>query len=220
MVTLRSSQAAKSGDVSATPSKRAANGAASSGRSKGKVVSGVPVSTWRLRIAGGIAAGTVFIGFLWWLLSSERLSLSGNFTAEKIGTFGTKLEFTLKFLVLPLVWLFGCQSTICFLRVIRSQAIDPLNGYEDLIEVPRNILSNSVEQFIFSAVGQLTVMHYLSGVDVVRVIPLVNILFVLGRIAYTVGYSKWRSFGFSLTALPNALLIGYALVKFVTTHFL
>ena len=212
--TLRSSK------VDATPSKSSNGNAGTVKKTKQVMVRGVPANTYRLRVAGGIAAGIVVIGVLSWLLSTNRLSLSGNVKADQVSGLGSKLEFTFKMLALPLIWVLGSNATVCLLRLIRVQAIDPLNYREELIEVPVNVLSNSIEQLILTAFGQLAVVIHLNGPEIVRIIPLVNFLFIIGRTAYALGYPKWRSFGFTLTALPSALLIVYAAWNVLRNQYL
>jgi hypothetical protein len=183
-------------------------------------VRGIPADVYRLRVGAGLLGGTVFVGLLYWLINSNKLSLSGNVRKEDINGLGDKLGYTLKLLTLPLLWVLGSNLTVCFFRLTRVQAIDPLNNRDELIEVPVNIFVNSIKQFILTAFGQLSIVPILSGSDIVRIIPLVNILFVVGRIAYSLGYPKYRSFGFTLSSLPSTALITYSAWNVIRSHYL
>ena len=97
-------------------------------------------------------------------------------------------------------------------------AIDPMNGYESTTEMSKNNLTNSVEQFLMSAVSQLILIIHLDSNSVLNIIPTMNLLFILGRIAFWLGYPKYRSIGFMLTNYPTIVAVVYNLYKFVRIY--
>jgi len=222
MVELRSR--GKGDSVAPTPAKgqQTANGGPSTRKAtrKDPNINGVPLSLYRRRIIYGTTAAIVFIGVLGYLLQSQRISLHGNFSPEKASGFGSKVEVTFRFLILPTLWILANILYVMWSRVRHPEALDPLNDYEHLVEVPRNILKNSIEQVVLSVIAQLAVISYLSGPEVAKIIPATNLLFLIGRIIYAATYPRLRSFGFCLSFLPSSGLVGYALYKFVTVNFL
>jgi len=223
MVELRSRT--KGDSVAPTPAKggqHTANGGPSTRKAtrKDPNINGVPLSLYRRRIIYGTTAAIVFIGVLGYLLHSQRISLHGNFSPEKASGFGSKVEVTFRFLILPTLWILANIIYVMWSRVQHPEALDPLNDFEHLVEVPRNILRNSIEQLVLSVVAQLAVISYLSGPEVAKIIPATNLLFFIGRIIYAATYPTFRSFGFCLSFIPSTGLVGYALYKFITVNFL
>ncbi|CAG2192676.1 unnamed protein product [Mytilus edulis] len=115
-------------------------------------------------------------------------------------------------LIYTIRWLFLSSLTIMFamfgvLRVRgNTDAIDPLNGSaENLVELPNRILRNTIEQFLLHASAVLTFSTFLDESNMNN-IPLMVVLFILGRLFYAVGYSSapmHRPFGFHVTFGPT-----------------
>lgn len=99
-----------------------------------------------------------------------------------------------------------------------SSAMDPIKGNaEHLVQVQKNILQNTVEQYILHLIGQIVLCSYLSS-DSMKAIPLLVSLFVIGRITYRIGYTRapmQRAFGFALTFFPSVLTLIYCVFCFV-----
>lgn len=189
-------------------------------RRKEVIVNEVPISTYVRRIIVGATASLLTMGLLAWLVWTGKLILTGNFATDKMSGFGSKLEFTLRFLILPVVWCLLSDLSVMLSRVLNVEALDPLNEREDLVEVPNNILRNSIEQLILTTMTQLSLISYLSAADVARVIPFMNVTFLVGRITFYAGYPRFRTYGFAMTFLPTAAAIVYVAYKFVVTTFL
>ena len=190
-------------------------------RKKETLINDVPLSQYIRRIVIGTTGALLTLGFLVWVLWTGRLSLTGGIQTDKLSGFGSKLEFTLRFLILPALWLLISDLLVMIARCSNKQeALDPLNEREDLVEVPNNVLRNSMEQALLSLLAQLSIISYLSAADVARVIPLLNVTFFVGRVAYYIGYPKLRSFGFSLTFAPTAAALLFVGYKFFVSTFL
>ena len=88
---------------------------------------------------------------------------------------------------------------------VASGAVDPLSGNEDLVEKAKNILTNTVEQTVFNFVNQLVLVSWIPQ-EQMFIVPLLAILFVVGRVSFMIGYTikpRYRTFGFILTFFPS-----------------
>ena len=87
----------------------------------------------------------------------------------------------------------------------------------------RSWLQNSMEQFILSVMTQLAICTWLTASQMIC-IPIVVVLFFVGRILYWIGYLNPtknrvnRSFGFPLTFIPTTVMIVFCIYKLVTTR--
>ena len=131
-------------------------------------------------------------------------------------SFASKLEFCARYWVLGVVWLLLSMTQVMLRRVYG--AMNPLTGTEGIVVKSNNILKNSMEQLFVSITIQVSVITYLTGEEVVRCIPIVNIMYFAGRVAFWFGYPKYRTFGFCLNFFPTCILTAYALYKFATMH--
>ncbi|XP_063425585.1 uncharacterized protein LOC134709345 [Mytilus trossulus] len=129
-------------------------------------------------------------------------------------------------LIYTIRWLFLSSSTMMFamfgvLRVRGStDAIDPLNGSsENLVELPNRILRNTTEQLVLHASAVLTLCTFMDE-NSMRNIPLLVILFILGRLLYAIGFSSApmnRALGFSMTFWPTMATYMYCTYCVITT---
>lgn len=179
---------------------------------KDLVVSGIPMKTWARNILLGIAASVLTMAAATYLVVDGHIKLSGSVNPEKLNGFGLKAEFVFRNLILGVIWLLF--NILLVITKRKGRAIDPLAGHEDLTLAYRNILTNSLEQFVISIVTQLSLISYLSGPQVVKIIPLLNFFYFFGRIFFTLGYPKFRTFGFVMTAIPSGLAALYSFYKY------
>ncbi|CAG2162927.1 unnamed protein product [Oppiella nova] len=80
--------------------------------------------------------------------------------------------------------------------------------------------TNTLEQFLFNAVNQLILSTYLSESNL-RLIPLLNLYFLIGRITYWIGYQiapKYRTFGFTVTFWPSVAVFTLNAYFLLTTN--
>jgi len=84
------------------------------------------------------------------------------------------------------------------------------------------VLQNTAEQFVTSFAAQLVVSTWLEASQM-AVIPIVVMLFVLGRIAFWIGYLSParnrtdRAYGMPLTLFPIYAMVVFSTYKLVTT---
>lgn len=130
-----------------------------------------------------------------------------------------RIVWTLRYQVLGLFALVWSLIHVSVSRAI-SPAVNPLSGHESVVEKSNKILTNTLEQFILNAINQLILSTYLSESNL-RVIPLLNLYFLIGRITFWIGYQiapKYRSFGFTVTFWPTLLIFGLNVYFLLTTN--
>jgi len=181
-----------------------------------ELIRGVPVKTFLRNIHLGMLASLVFVGTVTWVVWTGRVNLAGNVTAEKLTGFGVKSEFVFRYQILSVLWLLFNVQAVIYNRLKVPQALDPLSGHESATQANRNILQNSVEQLLITLITQLSVISYLSGYYVIRVIPLMNLFYFIGRIAFFIGYPRYRTFGFITTQVPPLIAAAFAAYRFGT----
>lgn len=131
-------------------------------------------------------------------------------------SFASKLEFTARYWIFGVVWILFSMTHVMMRRIYG--AMNPLAGTEGIVVRANNILTNSLQQFFASTIVQVSVITYLSGDEIVRCIPIMNVMYFVGRAAYWFGYPKYRTFGFCVTFFPTIIVAAYTLFKFATVH--
>ena len=132
-----------------------------------------------------------------------------------------RVVFTLRCNV-PSVLSMGSAIVYIGNKRFMSDQINPLSSKDrHLIEVPQRVLQNTLEQFVLSFTLQLAASTWMTS-EQMKLIPIITMWFVLGRILFWVGYSNpdyartKRSLGFSLTFQPSALLAIYCISKMIS----
>lgn len=136
---------------------------------------------------------------------------------ESMKTFSDKLEFTIKYWIFGLIWLYFYIHVVIMKR-ITSGALVPNTTVEYRVANAKSILTNSFEQMFVSLLAQSVAIVYLTPAQVINVIPLANILFYIGRIAFWLGYPKFRTLGVVVTGAPNSLLIWFSIYCVAKEH--
>lgn len=160
---------------------------------------------WSLA-AIAVAAIVLYGGYLW--LPPERVGAGGAMTIAD------QLAFTLKWQLPVFLWLAGCVRQVASGR-FRFREDRPGAAFakpSPAIAVRAAVLQNSLEQTVLIAGTTLIVATLLRGPELV-LIPLMIVLFLAGRIAFSDTYAKGaaaRAFGMALTAAPIIAAIGIA----------
>lgn len=132
-----------------------------------------------------------------------------------LATFSSKIEFTARYWILGLVWLYISLHLVVWKRVT-TRAANPLSGNEQYVSAYANIFTNSIEQFVMSVVGQITLITFLDSEKIISLIPVINVFYFIGRLFFWFGYPKKRSFGFTMTMAPISMAIIFSAYRFVT----
>lgn len=120
----------------------------------------------------------------------------------------------MRYQTLLYLWLVFNVNAVIYVRLSRK-AINPLvDSTEKHAQMIKNILTNSFEQIITSSFLQLAFASFADPVLVMKIIPAVNVVQFIGRIAFFFGYPYYRTFGVSLTMSPNLLMLCYNLYRF------
>lgn len=156
----------------------------------------------------------IFFAIMGYLVINEKINLAGNIKVEELKDLPSRIVFVLKYLTLGVTWILFCIFYVGSKRG-GSPAVNPLSGHEHLTQAAKNILNNSMEQFIISAVSQLILVSNVDSVETIyKLIPAVNVIFLIGRITFWLGYPRFRSFGMQLTLFPTLGIVGYNLIKY------
>lgn len=155
------------------------------------------------------------------LVASELISLyPEKMNAEKLKGFATRVEYTLRYQTLLVTWLL-VNVLITIYGRITTRALNPLDEKtETSVLMINRILSNSFESIIISVLLQLTFVTFAEPATVLKYIPLINIIQLVGRLTFFAGYPLKRAFGYMCTLWPNIIMCVfnvYKLAEFVFT---
>ncbi|GFR98832.1 transmembrane protein 79 [Elysia marginata] len=136
-------------------------------------------------------------------------------------TAGHRLVYTLRLQTPAFLILMAAILNVGMVR-LHTPAINPIYGNaEHLVEFERRFLANHVEQMLLNVPGQLVLVSFL-GEGHMKVIPILSLIFVFGRVSFYIGYRMSylrRTVGFMSSFLPscliwlvNAYFVGRALV--------
>jgi len=167
-----------------------------------------PSSIRSYQIQGGIlvTCTNIFLIIVFLLLYFEVINPRFGYSIEDVDNLPLKLQFTLKFLILPVSWL-ALNVLLVILTRIRTEAIDPLTNNEHLTLKLNKILTNSCEQALILIISQLILVDYLTPTMVLQFIPSINILFIVGRFLFLFGYPRYRGVGFLMSYAVSFLMI-------------
>ena len=167
-----------------------------------------------------LISGAVFNVIIITLVIKNKIDLSQYIKtrANDLQDIPSKIGFVLKYSTPGVLWLWLCVYSVIRIRV-RSPAMDPLANEEQFVLKAKNILQNSFEQFILSLVSQLILITHLDSVSTVKYIPALSFMFILGRIAFWLGYPNYRSFGLITSLAPITVTIFYISYRFIDENF-
>ncbi|CAG2169349.1 unnamed protein product [Oppiella nova] len=181
-----------------------------------------PLDEQRRRARFGSLFCVVFIAVLSFIILDDKylnLNIGGNSSAVQISSYWHKLEFVLCYQSIGISWILFNMILVISKRM-QTKVVDPIDAKnERAVLVASAIMQNSIEQFLLSAFAQIISISFIDKSLLIKVIPLINILFITGRVAFWWGYPKNRTFGFMCSAIPNTLLINYNLLKFIQSLF-
>jgi len=203
-------------DQKGDPNKKADTGTATK-----EAVPEDPIKQALRRATMGSLVCVLFIAILSIIILDEKylnLNFGGSY-AVQISSYWHKLEFVLCYQSLGISWILFNMFYIIVKR-IKSGTGDPMEGNSNPgVREAQMIMQNSIEQFLMTAFAQIISISFMDKSLLIKVIPMINILFLIGRITFWLGYPKYRTFGFMCSAVPNTLIINYNLIKFIQSLF-
>lgn len=138
-------------------------------------------------------------------------------TETELPSTGDKYAFACKWFSLQVAWMLIANINVGKQRI---KVALPASGHDHLIEKEKNILQNSLEQSFMSIVAQLTLIASLSSAATIKLVPLINVLWLIGRIAFVYGYPDKRLFGFFLSFYPTLGMVTAATYYVITNQML
>ena len=123
--------------------------------------------------------------------------------------FSSKLVYTFRCAFAPLVVLVAAIMMVGNIRRTTA-AGNPLAGKEHLLQLQKNFLANTLEQFVVFLVSTLVLITYLQGEEM-RLVPLYAITFLVGRILFRIGYGVafyYRIWGISTNFQSQIFIFG------------
>ena len=162
----------------------------------------------------GIFVGVTVLASISYLFLTGKVALHGKVSPSGLQDFGRRMEFVVRFQTLNVVWLL---LTIVFTvsRRLATGALNPLDGNEHALSAQKQVLQNSFEQFVLHVANQLILASNMAPDLLIRVIPLTNVLFIIGRLLFWLGYPKYRTAGFLINASTTSIVTGYNLLSFL-----
>ncbi|XP_069108418.1 transmembrane protein 79-like [Argopecten irradians] len=162
---------------------------------------------FRLTTAAGLTTIYFFLGYRFF-----------PFQLPVLDTVLDRLVFTLRWQVCGAFVIIMALHWVINIREKNDCAANPLDkrGVE-ITQLARNILQNTIEQYLFHFVAQMVLCTYLTS-ETMKVIPLLVVLFVVARVVFKVCYEidpMMRVYGFSTTFLPTVVTWVYCLYCFV-----
>jgi len=154
-------------------------------------------------------AAIVILAGLWYGWETQAVPRLG-LNRLHVHTMADRFTFTLRH-QLPGIIAVAASILHVSLTRLTTVAINPLSNNEHLVEVASRILGNTVEQYLLNAVNQLILSTHVNEAHL-KIIPLLSVTFLLGRILFAVGYIRspaYRTLGFVITFLPTLAILGY-----------
>ena len=131
------------------------------------------------------------------------------------GSLMKRISWGLQWNVLPLMSVFGSMLIVSLSRMF-SDAINPLKGKEsEKLIINKNILQNSLEQFVLFFASSMAFVT-LCPKPCLKAIPIMAIIFLLGRVLFRIGYHKdplQRGAGFAVTVFSYIGFLFFDLYK-------
>jgi hypothetical protein len=128
-----------------------------------------------------------------------------------------RLVFALRVDIVPLLWLLAAIVNVGYRRFLSRDDIQGAGFYppSERLAIPVAILQNTLEQTVLAIGAHLVLATLLIGEEL-TILPLLALLFCIGRAIFWAGYGSGagqRAFGFALTFFPT--VVAYVLALFL-----
>ena len=100
-----------------------------------------------------------------------------------------------------------------------TDAINPLSGNENMVQVEKNFLTNTLEQFVISFAMMMIVASISETPQQLKLLPIYATMFVVARVVFYFGYRVhplYRTVGMSSSFAALYILFGFAACSFWT----
>ncbi len=163
-------------------------------------------------LAGMIAACVFSVAFF---VVVFRLTAIGPTPPGGIET-SWRLAYALKCEVFAALCLLAGVARIANRRFFIPDAIG--GGAEPSIEIDQRYLQNTLEQLVLAIVAHLGLVTIIAP-ESIRAVAILVMLFVIGRVAFWVGYHRSgpaRAFGFATTFYPTVGVYAFLVYRIVS----
>ena len=160
------------------------------------------MTVFQFSIGGAIEAAILWLGYTY------RSAIPAPNNAEDAGE---RLAYAIRCLFPMVAVMMINVATISVFRT-DPELHNPLAGNEHKIQVYKNLLTNTTEQLLISAVLMLVCASLTTCREMLKIIPLYAVSFVVARVLYSVGYrvSPYnRSVGISINFFISSGLVMY-----------
>jgi len=160
-------------------------------------------------------ASAIFGYVIYFMVITRVIIIDGGIQSNELVDMISILNFCSKYWVGHSMILGIAIYNVIIKRVI-TWSINPLYDNDHSLDIANRILRNTCEQVLFSIVTQLAIIPHLHGHEIVIYIPLINLLWFVGRIFYTIGYPNYRIFGWGMSFYPHlatSIFAGHLFVK-------
>ena len=152
-----------------------------------------------------------FIGILTVVLVFHTGYYHGDFIPVPVAMdIASRLAFGLR-CSLPMVMVLLAAITLVMIKRGFTAAINPLSGNEGLVQLEKNVLANTIEQFVMGFILMMIAATYLDSPQTLKLLPIYSFLFVVGRILFSIGYGihpRFRSVGMTITLIATTIMLG------------
>ena len=184
--------------------------------------------------AGRSAASTKKTGiflhlklFLFFNLLGQGITCSTFYYGYHYGDFipvptaldmSTRLAFALRCSLPLALFLFIAVALVGNKRSV-TDAMNPLSGNEQIVQIDKNFLTNTLEQSVIGFILMLVVASYAETPKELRLLPIFAVVFTVARVVFRIGYGfhyVLRTPGMAANIACNYVLIGVALYSLAT----
>lgn len=141
--------------------------------------------------------------------------------SENIPDLNSRLSYALR-CSFPMILSLFAGIVVTSVKRRLSDAINPLSGHENIVQVEKNYLANTLEQLAVGLTLMLIVATYAESTQVLRLLPVYSMMFMLGRLLFRIGYHKtnycaYRETGMSIN-FGSTFIIVFIVVYYVCTR--
>lgn len=146
----------------------------------------------------------------------DSIPVPSPMTLEYRYAYGLRCSIPMAFFLLLTIW----QTAN---RRGSTAAGNPLSGNEHLVQVLKNISTNTHEQAMIGVMLIMIAVTYCDTPETIKIAPLYSLSFTIGRILFIIGYRihpKYRSCGMLISLFGSSAIAGYMLYLVFTKGFM
>ena len=136
----------------------------------------------------------------------------------------TKLNFTVRCIVLALIPMMIFNAMVRVKR-LHFGAEDPLCGRDHFLQLEKNVLGNTMEQFAVFCICAIALAIFTDTPEQMKFVPLYTAAFIIGRVLFRIGYgfqtsTVYRGLGMTMNFGSNYCVLAYILYQMCTEGFM